>query len=104
VPDPGDYVRRRESDNHRRACHWGALHLLRAPAKAFSQFDLPFVRKSFEFSALAISARIRRSMNGKITYTNDRIGDPKVIRDFLPLPEALAFRKEPVKITVKLRY
>lgn len=41
-------------------------------------------------------------MNGKIKYTNERIGDPKVIRDFLPSPEELAFREEDVKITITL--
>jgi len=41
-------------------------------------------------------------MSGKIRYTNEPIGDPKVIRDFLPSPEELAFRDEEVKITISL--
>ena len=41
-------------------------------------------------------------MSGKIRYTNEPIGDPKVIRDFLPSPEELAFRDEDVKITISL--
>ncbi len=41
-------------------------------------------------------------MSAKIKYTNEPIGDPKVIRDFLPSPEELAFREEDVKITIVL--
>jgi predicted DNA binding CopG/RHH family protein len=41
-------------------------------------------------------------MSVKTRYTNEPIGDPKVIRDFLPSPEELAFRDEDVKITITL--
>jgi len=41
-------------------------------------------------------------MNGRIKYSDEPIGDPKVIRDFLPSPEELAFREEDVKITITL--
>jgi len=41
-------------------------------------------------------------MSGKIKYTNEPIGDPRVVRDFLPSPEELAFRDEDVKITITL--
>jgi hypothetical protein len=41
-------------------------------------------------------------MSGKIKYTNEPIGEPKVIRDFLPSPAELAFRDEEVKITIAL--
>lgn len=41
-------------------------------------------------------------MSGKIRYTNEPIGEPKVVRDFLPSPEELAFREEDVKITITL--
>lgn len=41
-------------------------------------------------------------MSGKIRYTNEPIGNPKVVRDFLPSPEELAFREEDVKITITL--
>ncbi len=41
-------------------------------------------------------------MSEKIRYTNEPIGDPKVIRDFLPSPDELAFREEDVKITITL--
>jgi len=41
-------------------------------------------------------------MSRKIKYTNEPIGEPKVIRDFLPSPAELAFRDEEVKITITL--
>ncbi len=41
-------------------------------------------------------------MTGKIRYTNEPIGNPRVIRDFLPTPEQLAFREEDVKVTITL--
>lgn len=41
-------------------------------------------------------------MSKKIKYTNEPIGEPRVIRDFLPSPEALAFREEEVKVTISL--
>jgi len=41
-------------------------------------------------------------MNRKIKYTNEPIGEPRVIRDFLPSPAELAFRDEDVKITITL--
>jgi len=41
-------------------------------------------------------------MSGKIRYTNEPIGDPKVVLDFLPSPEELAFREMDVKITITL--
>ena len=41
-------------------------------------------------------------MNAKIKYTNEPIGDVKVVSDFLPPPEQLAFREEGVKVTLAL--
>ena len=41
-------------------------------------------------------------MGGKIKYTNEPMGEPKVIPDFLPSPAELAFRDEDVKITITL--
>lgn len=43
-----------------------------------------------------------KSMKKKIKYTEGPIGDGKVIRDFLPPPEKLAFREEQVKVTIGL--
>ena len=41
-------------------------------------------------------------MSAKIKYTDERLGDVKVVRDFLPPPEQLAFREEGVKVTLAL--
>jgi hypothetical protein len=41
-------------------------------------------------------------MSRRARYTNEPIGNPKVVRDFLPSPEELAFREEDVKITITL--
>ena len=41
-------------------------------------------------------------MNARIKYTNEPMGQPKVIRDFLPSPAELAFRDEDMKITITL--
>lgn len=41
-------------------------------------------------------------MTARIKYTDEPIGNPKVIADFLPAPEDLAFREEGVKITLAL--
>lgn len=40
-------------------------------------------------------------MSVKIKYTNEAI-EAKVIQDFLPPPEELAFREEEVKVTIAL--
>ena len=41
-------------------------------------------------------------MAARIKYTDEPIGSPRVIADFLPPPEDLAFREEGVKITLAL--
>ena len=41
-------------------------------------------------------------MSTRIKYTNEPIGDVKVIADFLPSPAELAFNEEGVKITLAL--
>lgn len=41
-------------------------------------------------------------MSKRIAYTNEPLGDLRVIPDFLPDPEELAFREEGVKITLAL--
>lgn len=41
-------------------------------------------------------------MNKKIKYTNEPLGDIKVIKDFLPSPAELAFNEEAVKVTLPL--
>ena len=41
-------------------------------------------------------------MSGKIKYTDEPLGDLRVIPDFLPRPEELVFRDEGVKVTIAL--
>jgi len=41
-------------------------------------------------------------MKEKIKYTDEPMGKVKVISDFLPSPEALAFKDETVKVTIAL--
>jgi len=41
-------------------------------------------------------------MSKKIRYSDGPIGDVKVVRDFLPPPEELAFKEEQVKVTIGL--
>ena len=41
-------------------------------------------------------------MSVRIKYTDEPIGEPRVIPDLLPSPDQLAFRDEEVKITITL--
>jgi len=41
-------------------------------------------------------------MNNKIRYTDEPMDDVKIISDFLPPPDELAFKEETVKITIVL--
>jgi len=41
-------------------------------------------------------------MTAKTKYTSERIGEYRVVPDFLPSPDELAFRDEGVKVTIAL--
>jgi intracellular sulfur oxidation DsrE/DsrF family protein len=41
-----------------------------------------------------------RFMKTKIKYTDEPMGETKIVRDFLPPPEQLASKEEKVKITI----
>lgn len=41
-------------------------------------------------------------MRAKTKYSDVDIGSPRVVRDFLPTPDELAFREESVKVTIAL--
>lgn len=41
-------------------------------------------------------------MNAKIKYSDEDLGDIKVVDDFLPSPEELAFKDDTVKVTITL--
>lgn len=41
-------------------------------------------------------------MSTKIKYTDEPLGEIKIVKDFLPSPAELAFREESVKVTISL--
>jgi predicted DNA binding CopG/RHH family protein len=41
-------------------------------------------------------------MKRKTNYTNESLGRLKVIKDFLPAPDKLIFKEEPIKVTMVL--
>ena len=41
-------------------------------------------------------------MKNKITYTDEPLGKVSVIKDFLPPPDELVFRRDHVKVTMSL--
>lgn len=41
-------------------------------------------------------------MNRKITYSDEPIGDFRIVKDFLPSPEELVFREDSIKVTISL--
>ena len=41
-------------------------------------------------------------MSAKIKYTDEPLGNLRVVADFLPRPEELVFREEGVKVTIAL--
>lgn len=42
-------------------------------------------------------------MKNRIKYTDEPMGNLRVVRDFLPPPDQLALKEENVKITISLR-
>ena len=49
-----------------------------------------------------IGEKEKRFMNKTIKYTDEPIGDIKIIEDFLPSPKDLVFKDENVKVTISL--
>jgi hypothetical protein len=46
--------------------------------------------------------KAKQFMSKKIKYTDEPLGEIKVVPDFLPSPAELAFREESVKVTISL--
>ena len=44
-----------------------------------------------------------KSMKTKIKYTEEPMGDPKIVKDFLPPPDQLVLREDNVKVTISLK-
>ncbi len=49
-----------------------------------------------------IGGKEKRYMKTKIKYNNEPLGKLKIVDDFLPPPEELAFKEENVKVTITL--
>lgn len=58
--------------------------------------------KHSEVSEKANANASGRYAGTKIKYTNEPLGDLKVIKDFLPSPAELSFNEEAVKVTLAL--
>jgi predicted DNA binding CopG/RHH family protein len=50
-----------------------------------------------------IGGKEGRSMKNKIKYTDEPMGELRIIKDFLPSPDQLVLREENVKITISLK-
>jgi hypothetical protein len=53
--------------------------------------------------AQVIGEKEGASMKTKIKYTEELMGDPKVVKDFLPPPDQLVLREDNVKVTISLK-
>lgn len=51
---------------------------------------------------LVIGERGSKSMSRRIKYTDEPLGKVRIIKDFLPPPEALVFKTKTVKVTMAL--
>ena len=49
-----------------------------------------------------IGGKEKKYMKTKIKYNNEPLGKLKIVDDFLPPPEELAFKEENVKVTITL--
>jgi len=49
-----------------------------------------------------IGEKEKKYMKKRIKFTNERIGEIEVVRDFLPRPEELALKEINVKVTLNL--
>ena len=68
----------------------------------FSQSGSHTVQAAYALSVQVIGVKVKRSMSKAIQYSNEPIGDIKIITDFLPSPEELALKKENTKVTITL--
>ena len=49
-----------------------------------------------------IGGKEKRYMKTKIKYSHEPLGKLKIVDDFLPPPEELAFKEENIKVTITL--
>ena len=69
---------------------------------AFLLFGLLIVLVASVFLVQVIGVKVKRSMSKAIQYSNEPIGDLKLIPDFLPSPEELALKQQNTKVTISL--
>jgi hypothetical protein len=50
-----------------------------------------------------IGEKEKSFMKTKIKYTNEPMGDLRVVKDFLPSPDQLVLREDNVKVTISLK-
>jgi hypothetical protein len=50
-----------------------------------------------------IGEKGKRSMKTKTKYTEEPLGDLRVVEDFLPSPEQLVLKEDNVKVTISLK-
>jgi hypothetical protein len=55
------------------------------------------------FMGLDIGGKGGRYMKSKIKYTNEPLGELRVVKDFLPPPDQLVLKEENVKVTIALK-
>jgi predicted DNA binding CopG/RHH family protein len=53
--------------------------------------------------AQAIGEKEGKSMKTKIKYTEEPIGQLRVVKDFLPPPDKLVMKEDNVKVTISLK-
>ena len=53
--------------------------------------------------AQVIGEKEGRPMKTKIKYTEEPMGDLKIVKDFLPPPDQLVLREDNVKVTISLK-
>ena len=49
-----------------------------------------------------VGVKVKKFMKKKIKYTDEPMGEIKIIEDFLPPPEELVFKEDNTKITIAL--
>jgi hypothetical protein len=57
----------------------------------------------FVFTVLDIGEKGGRYMKTKIKYTDEPMGELRVVKDFLPPPEQLVLKEENIKVTIALK-
>ena len=69
---------------------------------AFLPFGLLISLVASVYLVQVIGEKVKISMSKTIKYSNEPIGDLKIIPDFLPSPEELALKQQNTKVTISL--